>query len=85
MQSDSRRLSILSAGEIDDLYQLPQFTENDRHLYFDLSAEECKAVQSIHTFSVSVYLILQLGYFNRSHISLTDADISSNTSSLFFV
>lgn len=63
MQSDSRRLSILSAGEIDDLYQLPQFTENDRHLYFDLSAEECKAVQSIHTFSVSVYLILQLGYF----------------------
>ena len=45
MQSDSRRLSILSAGEIDDLYQLPQFTENDRHLYFDLSAEECKAVK----------------------------------------
>nr|MBS0021077.1 hypothetical protein [Gammaproteobacteria bacterium] len=37
MGADSRRLSILTAREIDDLYGLPRFTENDRVLYFDLS------------------------------------------------
>jgi hypothetical protein len=31
------RLSILTAQEVDDLYGLPRFTEDDRRLYFDLS------------------------------------------------
>jgi len=35
MNVDPRRLSILSAREIDDLYSLPRFTEADRRLYFD--------------------------------------------------
>jgi hypothetical protein len=39
MASDSRRLSILTAQEIDNLYGLPRFTEDDRRLYFDLSPE----------------------------------------------
>jgi hypothetical protein len=38
--SSSRRLSILTQREIDDLYGLPRFTEEDRQLYFDLSAAE---------------------------------------------
>ena len=40
MNSDARRLSILSTEEVDELYKLPQFTEDDRHLYFDLSVAE---------------------------------------------
>jgi len=32
MAADSRRLSILTAREIDDLYGLPRFTEDDRQL-----------------------------------------------------
>lgn len=32
MGADSRRLSILTAREIDDLYGLPRFTEDDRQL-----------------------------------------------------
>lgn len=60
--SDSHRLSILSAEDIEDLYGLPRFTDDDRHLFFGLSLPERKAVDT-HTPSVAVHLILQLGYF----------------------
>jgi TnpA family transposase len=63
MTSDSRRLSILSAREIDELYGLPRFTEEDRRLYFELSAAEREAVHAVHTASAAVHLALQLGYF----------------------
>jgi len=63
MASDSRRLSILTAQEIDDLYGLPRFTEDDRRLYFDLSPTERELVDSVFTISVAVHLVLQLGYF----------------------
>jgi TnpA family transposase len=63
MASESRRLSILTAQEVDDLYALPRFTEEDRQLYFDLSPAERELVDGIFTLSVAVHLILQLGYF----------------------
>lgn len=63
MLADSRRLSILTAQEIDDLYALPRFTDEDRRLYFDLSAAEHEAVHTIHTMSAAVHLALQIGYF----------------------
>jgi hypothetical protein len=63
MTSDSRRLSILTDQEVDDLYSLPRFTEEDRSLYFDLSPAERELVDGVFTVSVAVHLILQLGYF----------------------
>lgn len=63
MNIDPRRLSILSAREVDELYGLPRFTEVERRLYFDLSAAEREAVAEVGTVSVAVYLTLQLGYF----------------------
>jgi hypothetical protein len=44
LQADrSHRLAILTASEIDDLFGLPRFTEEDRQLYFDLSPVEQEA------------------------------------------
>jgi hypothetical protein len=63
MPAPSRRLSILTTQEIEELYGLPQFSEEDRRLYFELSAAEKAIVDSIYTTSVSAYMILQLGYF----------------------
>jgi hypothetical protein len=60
--SDSHRLAILTAEEIDDLYGLPRFSDEDRQLYFELNADELEAVQA-RTTSVGVYLALELGYF----------------------
>src|ERR1700733_11593849 len=63
MVTDSRRLSILTAQEVDDLFGLPRFIEEDRQLYFDLSPAERELVDGVFTISVSVHLVLQLGYF----------------------
>ena len=63
MATSSHRLSILSAGEIHGIFGLPSFSEDDRRLYFDLSADEHKTVDAVRTTSVAVNLILQLGYF----------------------
>ena len=59
----SRRLSILTRREIDDLYGLPRFTEEDQQLYFDLSAAEEARVRAMHTDSAKVHFVLQFGYF----------------------
>ena len=60
--TSSHRLNILTPEEIEDLYGLPQFTDDDRNLYFDLSPPERSAVDA-RTTSVGVYLALELGYF----------------------
>ncbi|WP_233860275.1 Tn3 family transposase [Paraburkholderia sp. HD33-4] len=58
----SHRLSILTRAEIDELYALPLFTDEDRHTYFELGNAEQQLVRA-PTLSVAVHLILQLGYF----------------------
>ena len=63
MASESRRLSILSVQEVEELYGLPRFSRGDRDLYFDLSPAERELVDGVFTFSVAVHLVLQLGYF----------------------
>jgi len=63
MTSDSRRLAILTAPEIDELYGLPCFTDQERCIYFDLSPAEHDAVDAVHTDAAAVHMVLQLGYF----------------------
>ena len=58
----SHRLALLTASEINDLFGLPGFTEQDRRLYFDLSTAEQEAIQAC-TFPVAVHFVLPLGYF----------------------
>ena len=58
----SHRLEILTASEIDDLFGLPRFNQEDRRLYFDLSDVEQTAAAAYH-FAVAVHFVLQLGYF----------------------
>lgn len=58
----SHRLAILSQQEIDDLFGLPRFTEEQQELFFDFSTTELNVIAT-KTFSVGVYLALELGYF----------------------
>jgi hypothetical protein len=75
--ADSRRLSILSTQEIDDLFALPRFTENDRRFFFDLNPAERDLVDSVYTISVAAHLILQLGHFKakRQFFVYTHEDV----------
>ena len=63
MQSDPYRLSILSSEEIDELYGLPRFSNDERLMYFELGPAEKKLVAGFRIMSVAAHLILQLGYF----------------------
>ena len=74
--SSSHRLSILSAQEVDELYGLPRFTDDDRQLYFDFSASERQAIEA-RTFAVGIYLALELGYFKakRQFFSFEQQDV----------
>ncbi len=77
--ADSHRLVILNAQEIEELFGLPQFTESDRQLYFDLSVPELTALAS-RTTSVGVYLALELGYFKakRQFFTFEQGDVLSD-------
>jgi hypothetical protein len=59
----SRRLAILTTREINELYGLPCFTDEERCIYFDLSPAEHDAVDAVHTDAAAVHMVLQLGYF----------------------
>ncbi|MFM0515125.1 DUF4158 domain-containing protein, partial [Paraburkholderia sp. RL17-373-BIF-A] len=66
MAANSHRLSILTRHEIDELYALPRFTDEDRHAYFELGEAEQQLVHS-RTASVAAHLTLQLGYFKAKN------------------
>jgi hypothetical protein len=55
-------LAILTTREIDELYGLPRITDDERRFYFDLSATEREAVDSMHV-GTAINFVLQLGYF----------------------
>lgn len=62
-QTETRRLKILEADEIDAVYGLPVFDDEDRAFYFALSPPEKAVLSHLHGIKSSIYYILQLGYF----------------------
>jgi TnpA family transposase len=62
----SGRLAILTAQEIEELYGLPRFSEEDRRRFFDVSPAERALVDAVQTTAAAVQLTLQLGYFKAS-------------------
>lgn len=74
--AESHRLAILTTQDIDELYGLPRFTEEDCLLYFDFSTTERAAIET-RSFSVGAYLALELGYFKakRQFFSFEQSDV----------
>jgi len=63
MGTGYKRIKILSEAEISDLYSLPQFTLEERIIYFSLNKQEKLLIQKIPDLPSKVHAILQLGYF----------------------
>ena len=57
------RLTILTPKELQTVYALPQFTDEERDTYFSLDHREKQALDEFRTFTTKTYFILQLGYF----------------------
>lgn len=62
-QVESKRLKILEADEIETVYGLPVFDDEDRAFYFTLTPPEKATLSQLHGMKSSVCYILQLGYF----------------------
>jgi len=63
MHDQNKRLKILSAKEIQVLYEIPQFTPEEKTAYFALDPLEEEQLKNIRYTNAAVYFILQLGYF----------------------
>lgn len=57
------RLTILSANEIDDIYNLPCLSVEEQWLYFTMDTEEYNIAHSHRSLDMKILFILQLGYF----------------------
>ena len=61
--SRDRRLKILGQDEIEELYGLPRFSDDEREQYFALTLAEQTALDGLHSIKSKMVFILQLGYF----------------------
>lgn len=58
-----KRLNVLSDAEINEVYSLPQFNDEQRAFYFFLDDLEKKQMESLKSTESRLNFILQLGYF----------------------
>lgn len=63
MRDSGKRLKILTRSEIQEIYELPIFTGEERMIYFHLDPLEQQELEAFRSSHIKVYFILQLGYF----------------------
>ncbi len=68
IEIQSKRLKILSKEEIRNIFDLPDFTSDERREYFYLNAQEKDFLVNLRSLSSKLYFILQTGYFKSRHI-----------------
>jgi len=61
--NNAKRIQLLTAAEISDLYDRPDFNAEERELFFALTEDEEKILNHYHHVRTRVYFVLQLGYF----------------------
>jgi len=77
----NRRLKILGQDEIDEIYGLPRFSDEERELYFALTpSEEAAIIEDLHSTKSKTAFILQLGYFKarRMFFIFTANDVAAD-------
>ena len=70
MTSHSKRLSILEAPEIQDIYSIPKLNPQEQEYFFALSEDELSIVNRLNTTRNRIHLILMLGYFRIKRVCL---------------
>lgn len=68
INTTQKRLRILGEDEIEDLYERPRFTREERIQYFSISPTEKAALEQLHSIKSQIYFILQSGYFKARHM-----------------
>ena len=68
IEIQSKRLKILSKEELHNIFDLPDFTSDERREYFYLNAQEKDFLVNLRSISSKLYFILQTGYFKSRHL-----------------
>lgn len=68
MLASNKRLTILSEAEKAALYERPDFDNEQRLEYLNLTAEELALVHSRANLSSKIHCALQIGYFKAVHL-----------------
>lgn len=64
---NSKRIRILNQSEINELYEIPKFSDDERRWYFELHNSEHELLKLPVTRKTKVDAILQLGYFKAKN------------------
>ena len=86
MNKDHRRIPhriiLLPDAEIEELYNIPTFTDIDQEEFFALSKIEYELLDNYRTQKLKIYFILQLGYFKatRQFYDFNFVDIQNDLS-----
>ena len=64
---NSTRIGILNQSEINELYEIPKFTDDERRWYFELHGSEPELLKLSVSRKTKVDAILQLGYFKAKN------------------
>ena len=68
MRSTNKQLTILSEAEQAALYQSPDFDDEQRLNYLNLTPEELTLIRSRANLSAQVHCAIQIGYFKAKHL-----------------
>ncbi len=63
----SRRIKLIEASEVEDLYAKPDFDEHEQRLYFSINDNERELLKKYPKLKSRIYFVLQLGYFKAKH------------------
>lgn len=64
---NSKRINILNQSEINELYEIPKFTDDERRWYFELHGSESELLEFSGSTKTKTDVILQLGYFKAKN------------------
>ena len=70
MRLQSKRLSILSQPEAQEVYSIPVLNARDREHFFTFTEDELAAVKRLHNHRHRIYFLLMLGYFKFKPVCL---------------
>ncbi len=68
METNQKRITILTVGEIADLYDCPIFNATEREEYFALDDEILRVINALDKLETKLYLMLLIGYFRAKPV-----------------
>ena len=63
MDTNQKRITILTPEEVNDIYDCPIFSAVDREDYFAFDEEILAVVNALDKIETKLYLMLLIGYF----------------------